>query len=286
MSAKNTVLPVQTTLQSRGRLLDLSSPIVMGILNATPDSFYNKGRDSSLDELLKAAETMLSEGATILDVGGASTRPGAQLIAADEELKRVMPLVEGILTRFPEAWLSIDTYNARTAKETVAAGVSIVNDVSSGSIDAAMIRTVAALNVPYIIMHMPGVPETMQKNIHYDDVVMDVRNYLAEKCRECHKAGITDVIVDPGFGFGKKQEHNFRLLKELHTFRVLGKPVLAGMSRKSMVWKTLGTDADSALNGTTALNMMALQQGASMLRVHDVKEAVEAVNLYQHIMLA
>lgn len=280
MSFKNTFLPVQTTIQSGGRLLNLEKPVVMGILNATPDSFYNKGRNSSTEDILRMAEKMLNDGATILDIGGASTRPGAELIAAAEEISRVVPAIEAIMRHFPEAWLSVDTYNAATAEAAVVAGASIINDVSSGALDDTMLETVARLKVPYIAMHMRGVPKTMQQDPQYHHVVNEVQEYLCKVCEHCATLGITDVIIDPGFGFGKTLEHNFSLLNELGTLRVLGKPVLAGISRKGMVWKTLCTNAEEALNGTTALHMAALQQGAAILRAHDVREAVEVVKLW------
>lgn len=283
MSSKNTVLPVQTTIQSKGRLLSLSKPVVMGILNATPDSFYNKGLDSDVDGILRNAEKMLEEGAAILDIGGASTRPGAEQIPADEELKRVLPAIEAIVKRFPEAWLSIDTYNAATAKATVEVGAHIVNDVSAGKLDKNMLTTVAQLKVPYIAMHMQGTPQTMQQKPQYDDVVYEIRDSLRQTIDDCAAAGITDIIIDPGFGFGKTKEHNFTLLKGFHTFRMLGKPILAGISRKGMIWKKLGTTPEQALNGTTALHMVALQQGANILRVHDVKEAMEVVKLCEEL---
>ena len=251
----------------------------MGILNATPDSFYNKGRNNDVGSLLRAAEHMIKEGAAILDIGGASTKPGQSLITADEELERVMPVIIAINRTFPDAWLSIDTYNAKVAKETVAAGVSIVNDVSSGRFDKEMLQTVALLKVPYIAMHMQGTPQTMQLAPEYKDVVEEVYDYLQDVCGHCETAGVTDVIIDPGFGFGKTVEHNFALLRSLHTFKDLGKPVLAGLSRKSMICKPLKVNPEHALNGTTALNMVALQQGANILRVHDVKEAMEVIRL-------
>ncbi|MBS1773121.1 MAG: dihydropteroate synthase [Bacteroidetes bacterium] len=281
MSFKNTVLPVQTTLQSMGRLLDISKPVVMGILNATPDSFYNKGRDSDLDSLLSNAEQMLQDGATILDIGGASTKPGSKLLTADEELKRVIPVIDTIHKRYPDAWLSIDTYNAQTAKEAIAAGADIVNDVSSGRIDTKMIATVATLGVPYIAMHMQGTPATMQQKPQYENVTQEILDDLRKTCDTCAHAGIKDIIIDPGFGFGKTLEHNYELLRNMHTLRILGKPILAGLSRKGMIWKALNTTPDGALNGTTALNMVVLQQGANILRVHDVKEAMEVIQLYQ-----
>jgi dihydropteroate synthase len=283
MMFKNTVLPVQTTLQSKGRLIDISTPVIMGILNATPDSFYNKGRESDADSILRNAERMLSEGAAILDVGGASTKPGSGIIAPDEELRRVLPVLEALHRRFPDAWLSVDTYHSRVAKEAVAAGASIINDVSSGSIDSDMIATVAKLQVPYIAMHMQGTPATMQQNPQYNNVTQDILNYLRTTIDTCEAAGIKDIIIDPGFGFGKTLEHNYELLRNMHTLRMLGKPILAGISRKGMVWKALGTTPDEALNGTTALHMIALQQGANILRVHDVKVATEVVTLLRYL---
>jgi dihydropteroate synthase len=283
MSFKNTVLPVQTTLQSKGRILSLEKPLVMGILNATPDSFYNKGRDSGTVELLRNAEKMLKEGAAILDIGGASTKPGSPIIEIKEELDRILPAIEAIHKHFPDAWLSCDTYHSATAKEVVTAGVDIINDVSSGSIDKQMLQTVAQLKVPYIAMHMQGTPETMQVNPQYDDALKEVRDYLIDICNQCEAAGIVDVIIDPGFGFGKTVAHNFELLKGLHTFRMLGRPVLAGISRKSMVCKPLHVSPEHALNGTTALHMVALQQGANILRVHDVKEAMEVITLFEQL---
>lgn len=280
MSFKNTFLPVQTTLQSGGRILDISKPVVMGILNATPDSFYNKGRDSSPDALLANAEKMLRDGAAILDIGGASTKPGSALIDPGEEQDRILPVVAAIHRHFPEAWMSVDTYNASTAKAAIEAGASVINDISAGKFDKDMLLTVAALKVPYIAMHIQGTPETMQQDPQYDDVVTEVRRELAVISRQCEAVGIADIILDPGFGFGKTIRHNFQLLNQLDTFRVLGKPILAGLSRKSTIWKTLRTNADGALNGTTALNMVALQQGANILRVHDVKEAMEVVQLF------
>ncbi|RYE24588.1 MAG: dihydropteroate synthase [Sphingobacteriales bacterium] len=283
MSFKNTVLPVQTTLQSNGRLLSIEKPVVMGILNATPDSFYNKGRDSSTGELIQNAGRMLEQGAVILDVGGASSKPGSAIINVQEEQDRVLPAIEVIRKHFPQAWLSCDTYHSGTAKEVVKAGVDIINDISSGSIDKQMLSTVAKLNVPYISMHMQGTPETMQLNPQYDDALKEVRDYLRGVCDDCEEVGITDVIIDPGFGFGKTVAHNFELLKGLHTFRMLGRPILAGISRKSMVCKPLKVSPEHALNGTTALHMVALQQGADILRVHDVKEAMEVITLFEQL---
>ena len=281
MNVKNTLLPVKTLLQSKGRLLDLSKPVVMGILNATPDSFYNKGRESSLDDLLCNAETMLSEGAAVLDIGGATTKQGSEWINADEELGRILPVIKEIHKRFPDAWLSCDTYNSKVAASVVCEGVSIINDVSGGRFDEAMLETVTKLKVPYIAMHIQGTPKTMQQNPMYEDVVHEVREELRKICDACNAAGIVDVLLDPGFGFGKTVEHNFELLNGLHTFRMLGKPILVGISRKSMICKTLNVSPEHALNGTTALHMIALQQGANILRAHDVKAAVEVVKLWE-----
>lgn len=275
----NILLPVATIIESRGRLLDLGRPVVMGILNATPDSFYSRMPDGDHSALLHTAEKMLNDGATILDIGGASTKPGQPLIEPAEELARIMPVLGAIRKRFPEAWLSVDTYNAGVAREAVAAGVDIINDVSGARFDNGMLQTAAALGVPYIAMHMQGTPQTMQNNPQYKDAVAEVRDYLRNLVDECTNAGIKDIIIDPGFGFGKTLEHNFQLLRGMHTFRMLGRPILAGVSRKSMVCKALHVNPDHALNGTTALHVLALQQGANILRVHDVKEAMQVIKL-------
>jgi len=254
---------------------------VMGIINATPDSFYKGDLDAGVDGLTMIAEQMLNDGADILDIGGQSTRPGSERIAADDELKRVLPVVESIHKKFPEAILSIDTYYSEVALAAVKAGASIVNDVSAGNMDSNMLTTVADLGVPYVCMHMKGEPSTMQKEAKYDDIVREVLDFFIKKIDECKKAGINDIIIDPGFGFGKTIEHNFTLLKQLSVFSITDQPILVGLSRKSTIWKTLGVNANEALNGTTALNMIALMNGASLLRVHDEKAAKEAIVLYQ-----
>jgi dihydropteroate synthase len=256
----------------------------MGILNATPNSFYNRGRESHLDGILATAEKMIADGAAILDVGGASSKPGEPIIAVEEELDRVLPIVHALSSRFPDTWLSIDTYNSGVAREVVQAGVHIVNDISAGEIDREMLPAVATLGVPYIAMHMQGLPEDMQKNPRYTDVVQQVNEYLAGRVSACRAAGIYDVIVDPGFGFGKNVAHNFELLSRLSELNVLGRPLLAGLSRKSMVCRPLGVEPEHALNGTTALNMAALERGAAILRVHDVREASETIRLYQNLV--
>ncbi|MBS1781880.1 MAG: dihydropteroate synthase [Bacteroidetes bacterium] len=285
MRFKSTFLPVQNSLQSHGQLLDLSRPIVMGILNATPDSFYNQGRGSALSELLSSAEKMIADGATILDVGGASTKPGATMINPSLEINRVLPLIKELHNAFPEVWLSIDTYHAQVAIEAVKSGAFIVNDVSSGRFDPYMMKAVAQLKVPYIAMHMQGTPETMQRDPLYNDVVFEVQAVLKETVTRCHQSGILDIVIDPGFGFGKTVVQNFEILQNMHSFRILGRPILAGISRKSMICKTLSLTPDEALNGTTALHMIALQQGASILRAHDVREAMQAIKLFEYLQM-
>lgn len=265
------------TLNCRGNLLALDTPLVMGIINATPDSFY-KGNIN--EDMLALAQTMIADGAAILDIGGQSTRPGSERISETEELQRVLSVIEAIKANFPKTILSIDTYSSKVAAAAVAAGAAIVNDISAGNMDDAMLSTVASLNVPYICMHMQGTPETMQQQAHYDDVATTVLDFFIAKIAACTKAGIKDVIIDPGFGFGKSITHNFSLLKKMEILQVLHKPVLAGLSRKSTIYKTLHTDAAHALNGTTVLNTIALMHGASILRVHDVKEAMEAISLF------
>lgn len=272
------------TLNCRGKLLDLSTPVVMGILNLTPDSFFDGGRYTGLDAALKQSEKMLGEGAVMLDLGGVSTRPGAQEVSEAEELKRVIPVIEAISRHFPGTILSVDTWRSRVAREAWNAGAAILNDVSAGAFDESLFETVAGLNMPYILMHMQGTPAIMQQHPHYEDVVTEVLDFFIEKIRELHAKGVYEIVLDPGFGFGKTVAHNFTLLKHLADFsRVLQLPVLAGISRKSMICKTLGVKPEQALNGTTALHMVALQNGASILRAHDVKEAVEVVKLFKMI---
>jgi dihydropteroate synthase len=268
------------TLNCKGKLLIIDKPLVMGIINVTPDSFYDGGRHNDLSSIIAVAEKMVTDGADILDIGGQSTRPNSERVPIDEELKRVLPAIEAIHHHFPQVIISIDTYYSKVAQEAVTAGASIVNDISAGEMDKAMIPVVASLKVPYICMHMQGTPDTMQKNPLYDDVVKEVVDFFINKINECKKAGITDIIIDPGFGFGKSIQHNFQLLKGLSVFSMLQKPILSGLSRKATIYKTLGITAAEALNGTTVLNTMALMNGASILRVHDVKEAKEAVKLF------
>lgn len=268
------------TLNCKGRLLSVEKPLVMGIINTTPDSFYSGSRFEGSDAVLRQAEQMLKDGADVLDIGGQSTRPGSEKLAAEDELKRVIAPVSIIHQHFPEAILSIDTYYAKVANETVNAGASIVNDISAGSIDPLMIETVAKLNVPYVLMHMQGTPQTMQQDPLYKDVTMEVLDFFSARIEQLRKAGIRDIIVDPGFGFGKTIAHNFELLRNLPVFKMLHSPILLGISRKSTIYKILGITVDESLNGTTVLNTIGLMNGASILRVHDVKEAVEAVKLF------
>lgn len=268
------------TLNCKGRLLVVDKPLVMGIINVTPDSFYSDSRHETVDAVLQQAEQMLRDGAGILDIGGQSTRPGSEKLSADEELKRVIAPIEAINKNFPEVFISIDTYYSKVAALAVEAGVSIVNDISAGHIDSAMIEAVAALKVPYVLMHMQGTPQTMQQQPLYGNVTREVLDFLSKKVNELHKAGITDVIVDPGFGFGKTITHNFELLRNLSVFKILSCPILLGVSRKSTIYKTLGITAEESLNGTTVLNTIGLMNGASILRVHDVKEAMESIKLF------
>lgn len=269
------------TLNCNGRLLKAEKPLVMGIINVTPDSFYSGSRLQDIDSILKKAEQMLADGATILDIGGQSTRPGSERISAEDELQRVIEPVRAIHNNFPEAFISVDSFYSSVAREAVAAGACIINDISAGRMDKEMISTVAELQIPYVLMHMKGEPQTMQQQANYSDVTKEVLDFFIFKRDELHRSGIRDIIIDPGFGFGKTIEHNFELLRNLTVFKMLNAPILLGVSRKSSVYKTLGITADEALNGSTVLNTIGLMNGASILRVHDVKEAAEAVRLFE-----
>lgn len=269
------------SLNCKGKLLHLDSPKVMGILNTTPDSFFDGGKYNAVDNALQQAEKMLRDGADILDVGGYSTRPNAKEVSIDDELRRTVPVIEQMGKQFPNAILSIDTFRAKVAKECIEAGAAIVNDVSAGYDDAEMIPYIAKANVPYIIMHKQGTPQTMQQNPTYTDVVKEVLQYLGSKVVALRKQGVSDIIIDPGFGFGKTVEHNYALLKHLEVFKIINTPILVGLSRKSLINKVLDIKAADALNGTTVLNTLALQNGASIIRVHDVKEAKQTLQLLQ-----
>ncbi len=277
------MLHPQTTLNCKGQLLSLEQPIVMGILNVTPDSFYDGGKYTSETSILQQAEQMLQAGARILDIGGMSSRPGAELIDAATELQRVIPAITAIHKEFPQAILSIDTVRAEVARASVEAGASIVNDISAGRIDATMYATVAALRVPYILMHMQGKPRDMQNTPQYDNVVEEVLDFLIQEVGKLRALEVHDVILDVGFGFGKSIAHNYELLRKMHVFQMLDLPVLAGLSRKSMIYKVLDSTPEAALNGTSALHMIALQQGAKILRVHDVQPAMEVIQLWQEL---
>ena len=277
------MLPVQHTLNCNGRLLTLDRPRIMGILNATPDSFYAGSRVDSVSAAVDRAGEMLEAGADILDVGGMSTRPGAEIITPAEEADRVGPVLSALVGTFPEAILSVDTVYAATARLVVEAGAGMINDISAGSLDKNLLATVAELKVPYVLMHMQGRPETMQKQTRYNDLLTDIWDFLARKIAELRTLGQLDIVIDPGLGFGKTIDQNFQILKQLHVFRTLGLPLMIGLSRKSMIWKTLAIDAAAALNGTTALHVIALQQGANILRVHDVAPAREVVRLLERM---
>lgn len=267
------------TLNCRGRLLVLDQPVVMGIINLTPDSFYAGSRSAQLDAVLFKAEQLLTDGALLLDIGAQSTRPGSNYLTAEEEWERLAPILPKLTEYFPQAYFSVDTFHASVAKQAHEAGVHLINDISFGLLDAEMIPVVAKSGLPYIGMHMKGSPQTMQSLAHYDDLLLELSDFFRERIAVCRAAGIKDLILDPGFGFAKTIEHNFRLLNRLEDLQVFELPLLAGLSRKSMITKTLGITADEALNGTSVLNTIALQKGAAILRVHDPKPALEAIQL-------
>jgi dihydropteroate synthase len=267
------------TLNCNGRLLVAGSPLVMGIINTTPDSFYSNSRFSGVDAVLAQTEKMIRDGADIVDIGGQSTRPGSIPVDAEEELQRVIDSIEAVHKNFPDAFISIDTYYSLVAKTAVNAGASIINDISAGRMDENMIPAVAALQVPYVLMHMKGTPLTMQQNPHYDNVTREVLDFFIHQTALLRQAGIKDIIIDPGLGFGKTIQHNFELLRNLMVFEMIDCPLLLGISRKSTIYRTLNNSPEDALNGTTVLNTVGLLNGADIIRVHDVKEAKEAVIL-------
>lgn len=271
------------TINCKGNLIDISVPKVMGILNLTPDSFYDGGKYKDEKSILVQSEKMISSGATFVDLGAYSSRPNAENITEEEELGRVLPIVELLVKNFPDALLSIDTFRNRIAKKCLEAGAVMINDISAGRLDEHMPDLIAEFKVPYVMMHMRGNPKTMQQQTDYKDLIIDIRNYFSERIGLARSMGINDIIIDPGFGFSKTRRQNFDLLRNLDLFKSFQVPILVGLSRKSMIYKTLDGDAGTALNGTTALNMMALYKGANILRVHDVKEAVECVKLYQEL---
>lgn len=277
------MLHPKSTLNCNGQLIDLSEPIIMGVLNVTPDSFFDGGKYENVKALLQQVGKMISAGAMIIDVGGMSSRPGAEIINVSEELSRVIPIIKQIKEHFPTIIISIDTVRSEVARQSVAAGASIINDISAGSIDDQMFETVAELNVPYILMHMQGKPEDMQQHPDYQDVTKNVLDFFIEKIGELRELGVKDIILDPGFGFGKTIQHNYQLLQNFAIFKILDLSLLAGISRKSMIYKVLDSTPEEALNGTTVLNTLALERGAKILRVHDVKEAKETITLWKQL---
>jgi dihydropteroate synthase len=276
--------PKPKYINVRGKLIDLEIPKVMGVLNITPDSFYQGSRYKDEHLIISAALKMLEDGADFLDVGGYSSRPGADDIPVEEEKRRVLKAIKLLSGEFPQAIISVDTFRAEIAREAVLdCGAHMINDITGGESDSAMFPLIEELNIPYIMMHMKGTPGTMQDNPVYDDVVADILKWFGEKIVRLQSAGVKDIIIDPGFGFGKTIKHNFELLRHLNIFGIAGLPVLVGVSRKSMIWRTLDISPDESLNGTSVLNTVALMNGADILRVHDVKEAVEAVKLVAKI---
>ena len=267
------------TINCKGKLIDLSSPRVMGILNVTPDSFYDGGKFEGEKTILNQVDIMLTQGATFIDLGAYSSRPNAEHVSENEELKRILPIVNLILNEFPDVLLSIDTFRSEIAKCCIESGAALINDISGGNMDENMLPTIAKLKVPFIMMHMRGTPQTMQQQTHYDNLVKDILFYFSKKIAKARNLGIIDLIIDPGFGFAKTLEQNYKLLNNLELFKMLELPILAGLSRKSMIYKTLENTPENALNGTSVLNTIALQKGASILRVHDVKEAMECIKL-------
>lgn len=267
-------------LLSKEKKLSLTTPVIMGILNSTPDSFYGKSRVQTEQQAVDLAGAMLESGAAIIDIGGQSTRPGSERVSFGEELERVAPVVRAIRRAFPEAWLSVDTYYSSVALACIGLGIDMINDIDAGDNDPKMFRTVFDNEVAYVAMHKKGNPETMQEDPHYDDLMGEILDYFNQKKQEYRKADFANWVIDPGFGFGKTTEHNFQLLNQLQKFRQFNKPLLVGISRKGMIWKTLNGTPETSLNGTTALHMAVLDRGANILRVHDVKEAKECIDLF------
>jgi dihydropteroate synthase len=274
----------QTTINCKGNLIDLSQPKVMGILNLTPNSFYDGGKYKDELQIVNQVEKMLHDGATFIDVGAYSSKPNAEFVSEEEELNRLLPIIDLLLMKFPSILLSVDTFRSQVAKKAVENGVAIVNDISAGILDEKMIETVAKLQVPYIMMHMKGNPQTMQSLANYEDVVKEMILYFSERIQVARSFGMNDIIIDPGFGFAKTLEQNYEVLQKLELFSMLELPLLAGVSRKSMIYKTLQNSPEEALNGTTVLNTIALQKGAKIIRVHDVKEAMECVTLLNKLI--
>ena len=281
MNSKNK--NINLSINCNGKLVDLNTPKVMGVLNITPDSFYDGGRYKDAKSILNQTEKLISEGATFIDIGAYSSRPGADFISENEELKRIVPVVELIQKNNPDVLISIDSFRAKVIRECVSAGAVISNDISAGKLDPDMIKTVGELGVPYIMMHMRGTPQTMKNHTTYQHLINEIYAYFSKQIELARQHNITDIIIDPGFGFAKTLAQNYELLNQMEFFKNLNCPILTGVSRKSMIYKVLGCTAEEALNGTTALNMVALMNGACILRVHDVKEAVECIKLFNQL---
>jgi dihydropteroate synthase len=279
IARQNTVFSTNKTLNINGHLVDLTVPVVMGVLNVTPDSFFDGGRYLQEDQILRQTEKMLSEGARFIDVGGYSSRPNAEDVSIQEEMRRVIFTIRIILKTFPDTWVTVDTFRSEVASAALEEGAVMINDISAGQLDPGMSDVVARWKVPYVIMHMRGNPRTMNQLVDYEDLVSEIIDFFHKTVFKLHQKGIYDIIIDPGFGFAKTGEQNFQLLNNLDKLGMLGKPILAGLSRKSMIWRTLQSTPEQALNGTTALNTIALLKGASILRVHDVREAKETIEL-------
>ena len=268
------------TINCKGQLIDLSKPKVMGILNVTPNSFFDGGKYKNADEIVSQVQKMLSEGATFIDIGAYSSKPNAEFVSVEEEIARIVPIVELLVQQFPNILISIDTFRSEVAEACILKGAALINDISAGKLDDLMLGVVAKYKVPYIMMHMRGTPQTMTIHTQYEDVVKEVLLYFSELIALARSLGINDLIVDPGFGFAKTLEQNYEVLQKMELFQQLELPILSGISRKSMIYKVLNTNASESLNGTTTLNTISLVRGASILRVHDVKEAVECVTLF------
>lgn len=285
LRVEDNYFPRNAALNAGGKLYTMAQPQVMGILNITPDSFYSESRFSLTDNYLEAAEQMLAAGASMLDIGGYSSRPGAADISVETEIARVIPVVSAIKKQFPQALISVDTFRSQVARAAIEQGADLINDISGGSLDPKLFETIGDLGCPYVLMHMKGTPQTMQTETHYDNLFGDICGYFSHKINELKAYGVKDIVLDPGFGFAKTIAQNFELLHRFQDFHCFGYPLLAGLSRKSTIYKTLGTTAEEALNGTTVLNTIALQKGASILRVHDVREAVETIRLIENVKL-
>lgn len=283
MADKNTVFQQKSTLNVQGTLLDLSEPKIMGILNLTPDSFYDGGRNNNLNAALKKTEQMLTDGADIIDIGAYSSRPGAVHISEEEEHQRMIPVIRAIIREFPKTIISADTFRSGIARASASEGAGIINDISAGSLDENMFKTIAEIKLPYVLMHMRGTPQTMAKHTDYENIITDLCHYFAGKIAQLKSMGVHDLIIDPGFGFAKTLEQNYELLNGLETLKICGHPILAAVSRKSMIYKLLDTDAEHALNGTTVINTIAITKGANILRVHDVKEAKEVIRILSQL---